>query len=162
RATTPHGAAFSTPYDSRGDRGSADFDQRHTFVCYSYWEIPRFGTPYVGRALHGFRFSQVAAIRSGFPYSIFTRVTKLDTIYAYARWADPKRTFLNPATDTTGGKQIFTEADFCRNDSCANPSTGRNQFAGPGLVNLDVSASRSFALPWLGESGSLTVRADAF
>ena len=41
-------------------------------------------------------------------------------------------------------------------------NTGRNAFPGPGLYNLDISLSRSFPLHWLGESGRLTFRADAF
>ena len=35
-------------------------------------------------------------------------------------------------------------------------------FAGPGLINLDVSVSRTFPLAWLGDKGSLILRADAF
>src|SRR5262249_7825679 len=71
--TAPNSAAFSTPNNSRGDRGSADFDQRHGFVVYSHWEW------------RGFRVSQIAGIRSGFPYSIFTAATNPQTLNARAR-----------------------------------------------------------------------------
>ncbi len=33
---------------------------------------------------------------------------------------------------------------------------------GPGLYNLDLSLGRSFGIRWLGESGRLSLRADAF
>jgi len=160
--TAPFGAAFSSPYDSRGSRGNADFDQRQTLVFYSYWQIPAVGSRYVRRLLQGLRLSQIAAIRSGFPYSIFTAITNPETINAYARWAEPVHALLAAPQNVPGGKQLFTASKFCENDSCADPSTGRNQFAGPGLVNLDVSASRVFAIRRLGEGGSLIVRADAF
>ncbi len=41
-------------------------------------------------------------------------------------------------------------------------NTGRNAFEGPGLFTVDVSLSKAFGIPWLGEGGRITVRADAF
>ena len=41
-------------------------------------------------------------------------------------------------------------------------NTGRNAFRGPGLTNADLSLARTFGVRWLGESGRLTIRADAF
>jgi hypothetical protein len=53
-------------------------------------------------------------------------------------------------------------------DAFAAPATGvvgnspRNGFHGPGFYSLDLSLSRSFRMPWLGEAGRLRFRADAF
>src|SRR5260221_162982 len=55
-------AAFSHQFDSRGDRGNSDFDQRHNLVFFSIWDLPG--------PLRDWRFSQLAAFRSGFPYSV--------------------------------------------------------------------------------------------
>jgi hypothetical protein len=41
-------------------------------------------------------------------------------------------------------------------------NTGRNEFRGPGLFNVDLSIGRGFRLLKLGESGRLLVRADMF
>ena len=41
-------------------------------------------------------------------------------------------------------------------------TSGRNAFTGPGFFSLDLSLARSFTLPWLGESGRIRIRADAF
>jgi hypothetical protein len=41
-------------------------------------------------------------------------------------------------------------------------TSGRNAFAGPGLVSADLSAARSFALPTLGAAARFTLRADFY
>jgi len=51
---------------------------------------------------------------------------------------------------------------FAQAPASRQGNSGRNAFSGPGLYNVDISLSRSFPLRWLGESGRLTFRADAF
>jgi hypothetical protein len=160
--TAPNGAAFSTENDSRGDRGSADFDQRQTLVFYSYWRIPRGGRSLWRRMLTDLTFSEIAAIRSGFPYSIFTAIENPHDINARARPLNPGNPLLPAPLPALGGEVIFRASAFCSNDTCADPPSGRNAFAGPGLINADASVSRAFLPRWLGESGSLALRADAF
>ena len=61
-------AAFSRQFDSSADRGNADFDQRHNLVFYSIWDVPvaaRFNW-----LLRGWKLSQSAAFRSGFPFTV--------------------------------------------------------------------------------------------
>lgn len=163
-STAPCGAAFSTENDSRGDRATADFDQRHTLVFYSYWQVPRGGHSLIRRIFADLRFSQLAAIRSGFPYSIFTAISANtpEVINAYARPYDPKYALLAAPQPVTGGERLFDASAFCPDDTCANAPSGRNAFAGPGLLNLDISVSRVLHPWWLGETGGLTVRADFF
>jgi hypothetical protein len=156
-------AAFSTPYDSRGDRGNADFDQRHNLVMYSYWRVPPSRSSSLARRLlKDFTFSQLAAIRSGFPYSIYTAITDPQTINARARIINPDQTLLATPQSVPGGERIFDSSAFCPNDACPYQESGRNAFAGPGLINLDVAISRQFRTPWIGEAGILTFRADFF
>jgi len=158
----PNGAAFSYPNDSRGDRASADFDQRQTLVFYSRWQIPNSGNRSVHRILGGFAFSELGAIRSGFPYSIFTAISPStpEVINAHARPLTP-HPGLAPEP-VAGGERFFDASEFCADDTCPLPASGRNAFTGPGLINLDTSLSRAFYLSWLGEKGSLVFRADAF
>ena len=162
--TAPNGAAFSTPGNSRGDRASADFDQRHTLVFYSYWQVPPAGSPLVRRILADWRFSQLAAVRSGFPYSVFTAISAStpDVVNAHARPLSPGYALLATPRPVTGGERLFDASAFCSDNACPNAPTGRNAFAGPGLIDLDVSVSRVLHPRWLGEAGGLTLRADGF
>ncbi len=38
-------AAFSEQFNPQADRGNSDFDQRHNFVIFSYWNLP---APFAG------------------------------------------------------------------------------------------------------------------
>src|SRR5262249_8063449 len=70
-ATRSEYAAFSRQFDTRGDRGNSDFDQRHNLVFFSIWDLPAaFRGTKAGGLLRDWRFSQLAAFRSGFPFSI--------------------------------------------------------------------------------------------
>lgn len=159
----PNGAAFSNPNDSRGDRANADFDQRQTLVFFSRWQIPRSGKSFFRRIFGGLSFSELAAIRSGFPYSVFTAISAStpEVINAYARPLTANPLLATPEP-VPGGERIFDSSAFCADDTCPLPPSGRNAFEGPGLINLDTSVSRAFHVAWLGENGSLILRADAF
>ena len=159
----PNGAAFPYPNDSRGDRGNADFDQRHTLVFFSWWQVPRFGNSLIRRMVGQLNFSQLAALRSGFPYSIFTAIspTTPEVINAFARPLTPSP-LLAAAQPVPGGERLFEASAFCADDTCPYAPSGRNAFAGPALINLDVAASRTFHPAWFGEATSLVLRADAF
>lgn len=41
-------------------------------------------------------------------------------------------------------------------------NSGRSQLRGPGLVTFDVSVGKNFAVPFLGEQGSLQFRGEFF
>jgi hypothetical protein len=154
-------AGFSRPGDSRGDRGNADFDQRQVFVLYGaiYPAVPVGKS--LGRVLNHWTLSTVAAARSGFPYTIYTNVTDPAVINARARIANPIALHAAPQS-YAGGERLFQASAFCPDDSCPFPETGRNAFAGPGLVNLDLSIMRDFSLKFLGDKGTLRLRADFF
>lgn len=130
-------AQFLRPGDSRGDRGSADFDQRHNLVVISVWEW------------RGFRFSQVAAARSGFPFSVTAGTLNRANV-------------LGPATlasAVTGGTLVLDRAAFRVPAAGTFGNSGRNAFAGPGQYNADVSLARDFRLR---EGMRLTARIDAY
>ena len=75
---------------------------------------------------------------------------------------DPKHVLLANPIIVPGGKVLLNTRAFAPSPEGHQGNTGRNAFLGPGLYNLDISLSRSFPLRWLGESGRLTFRADAF
>jgi hypothetical protein len=155
-------AGFSLAGDSNGDRGNADFDQRHTFVLNAAFS-PR--TPWrsgPGKLFNDWTFSALGAVRSGFPYSIYTKVMNPLSVNARARVSGASGPVLASPVPVSGGLRIFDPGRLCPDDTCNSPETGRNVFSGPGLINLDVSVVRIFPCRILGERGRLSLRGDFF
>ena len=165
-------ASFTRQFDSRSDRASSDFDQRHNLVFYSLWQLPSlFSETRAGVLFRNWSVSQLAAFRSGFPYSVLvpTRVA-FNQPYLVNNRAD----LLNPSaaaparSPVAGGELLLDRTAFREPTVGAVGNLGRNSFRGPGIYNIDLSLSRSFALSSLpllrrlGEAGSLTIRLDAF
>jgi hypothetical protein len=100
----------------------------------------------------------LAAFRSGFAYTVFSPGApyRADLV---------RPDLLRPAEPAVaGGERLIAAEAFARPASGTGllGTSGRNAFRGPGFYNLDVSVSRSFNFPWLGEAGRLSVRADAY
>jgi len=155
-------AAFARQFDSHGDRGSSDFDQRHNLVFFSIWDLPAISSSSkAGRLLRNWRFSQLAAFRTGFPYSVLAP----SGLVIFNNRADVVSTAQTPAgsnTSVAGGRQLLNAGAFRQPPPDQLGNSGRNAFRGPGLFNVDISLSRSFPLRWLGESGRITFRVEAF
>lgn len=156
----PNGrAAFSRQFDPDADRGNSDFDQRHNLVLFGYWDLP-------GRLLRGITAAALAAVRSGFPFTVIGPTDALPgkgiVLNNRPDLVNPSQAVLNKPVAVTGGQRLLSASGF----SPAAPSTlgnlGRNALQGPGLYNIDFSISRSFRLRWLGESPKINVRADAY
>ena len=160
-------AAFSHQFDSRGDRGSADFDQRHNLIVFSRWDLPEATTGRIWRAvLRDWRVSQIAAFRSGFPFTVIgvSPVPEQGGGSAINLRAGVRGSAyaLEPAQPTPGGELILNRAAFCSAADCPSAVLGRNAFRGPGLFSVDFSLARSLRVPALGDSGRISIRADAF
>jgi len=152
-------AAFTHQFDSNGDRATADFDQRHNAVAYAVWEVPG-----AGRYLRNWTVGFVTAMRSGFPYSplapsLFASGAGQFLFNNRANLIGSPAMLNAPAP---GGVQILNPAAFAIPAAGQVGNIGRNAFEGPGLYSADVSLSRRFAIAQLGETGRLTLRADAF
>jgi hypothetical protein len=115
------------------------------------------------------KIAGLAAFRSGFPYSVLS-VTTTNPVKGNGLIEDQRADLVNPAgavlptpVAVSGGLRLLNPAAFAEP---ANPSvtgnTGRNALTGPGLYNTDISLSRQFRVPSLGEGAVLTLRADAF
>jgi hypothetical protein len=160
-------AAFSEQFNSLGDRANADFDQRHNLVVLSDWEVPAlFGSSKGAVVFRNWRFAQIAALRTGFPYSVISRA---GVIPGSGVIANGRADLLNAgaaAVDQTapelGGRVLLNAAAFTPAPDGRVGTSGRNAFRGPGLFNVDVSVSRGFRPGWLGETGRMTFRADVF
>ncbi len=149
-------AGFQVEGNWRGDKGNSDFDQRHNLVYFWIWQ-PAAPTGTRWAVLRGWTISQVAAFRSGFPFSV------LDSTSNRAGLLDPAAVVSDTPTNTGSiilNRQAFSLRPFPSPDGAVR--TGRNAFTGPGFYNFDMSVARAFRFPKLGESGKLTFRADAF
>jgi len=162
-------AAFSEQFNSSADRGNFGFDQRHNLVLYSLWGLPTaFGETSVAGVFRDWKISQVAAFRTGFPYSVrgtAGRILGNGVIFnGRADLLDPSAAETDRAAPDRGGKILLNREAFANvaADQFRVGTSGRNAFRGPGLYNVDFSLSRSFQVGWLREDSRLTFRADVF
>jgi hypothetical protein len=160
-------ATFTAQFDPNADRGQSDFDQRHNLAFLSTWSLP--GPPEYrkawSRAFGGWKVAELASLRSGLPYTVYAPATISPGIpelfHNRAQLVDPAILYtFNSNAD--GGRWLFNPDAFARPTPGQIGNTGRNAFAGPGMLNLDLSLSKTFGASWLGEAGRLTVRADAY
>jgi hypothetical protein len=152
-------SAFSREYDSSADRGNSDFDQRHNLVFFSILELPaarRSG--WAGALTRNWRVSQLAAFRSGFPYTVFTQNT--GTILNNRASQALDGALIDE--QVAGGRMLLDPSAFARPAAGTVGNLGRNAFRAPGFYNIDLSLARSFAMPWLGEQGRITLRGDVY
>ena len=156
-------AAFTHQFDSNGDRGDSDFDQTHNLVFYAIWEPPAWqGRGWLAALSRGWRVATLGALRSGLPYTVYAPIPAGSEAIENnrANLIDPAHALAD--TPVTGGKLLLNPAAFNQPAPGQVGNTTRNAFSGPGLASADLSLSRSFALPWPGESAHLTFRADAY
>jgi hypothetical protein len=157
-------SAFSSELNSHADRANADFDQRHNLVFFSVVDLPRWrSASKAAYLLRDWKFAQLAAFRSGTPFTVFAPAVAGSTVLNQrADLINPDVIDVGAGTPVNGGVRLLNPAAFARALGGRVGNTGRNAFRGPGFYNLDLSLSRSFPVGWLGEAGRLTFRADAF
>ncbi len=146
RSNTPRTAAFSEAGNPAGDRGRADFDQRHNVAGWVVASLPA-----------RLQIAALAAARSGFPYTVYVPARETSLINRRADLLLPDPAMNQPIG---GGRQLLNPFAFAEPAAGQQGTLGRNALAGPGLFNLDLSLSRSFRLRT--DSQRLVVRADAF
>ena len=166
-STTTGHSAFTQQFNSQVDRGNSDFDQRHNLVIFSYWNLPSpFTSSKFATVFRGWTVSELAAFRSGLPYSVFGTSTVLPgqglLLDNRANILDPNAAVLANPVPVPGGVRLLNYSDFSEPGASVLGNSGRNAFIGPGFYSLDVSVARSFGVRWLGEGGRLTFRADAY
>jgi len=156
-------SSFARQFDSNGDRGNSDFDQRHNVFVMGTWRLP-----WHSIVARNWKVSGIAAFRSGFPYSVLSVTTNFPT-NGNGLVEDQRANILYPGavlttrTPITGGVQMLDPAGFAEpSDPGIVGNTGRNAFRGPGLYNSDISLSRAFRIPRMRESTRIILRADAF
>jgi hypothetical protein len=153
-------SAFSLGYDSSADRGNADFDQRQNLVFFSIVNLPAPRSK-VAWLLRDWRVSQLAAFRSGAPFSVYALEPNQAGIL------NDRANLINPAAEAiylpaSAGERLLNSQAFAAPRPGVLGNSGRNAFRGPGFWDVDFSLGRSFPLQVIGERGKLILRADAF
>ena len=165
--TSQQRSTFSEQFNPNADRGNSDFDQRQNLVIFAYWNLPSpFARSKAGILLHDWTIAGLAAFRSGLPYTVYGSTAAIPgeglILDNRASVLLPGQAmFANPPA-VPGGVQLLNPAAFGPAAASTLGNTGRNAFIGPGFYSFDLSLARAFHLPWLGESGQLRVRADAY
>src|SRR5579863_6590196 len=158
-------SSFAQQYNSAGDRGNSDFDQRHNLFLLGVWRSD------ARRLLtRGWQVSWMAAFRSGFPYTVASPVPGVAAVVGDGQVDNQRANLTNPAGAMLPSPMAGPGGVYLLNPSAfaiplvpgAIGNSGRNEFTGPGLYNLDFSLGRSFGVPRLREGTHITIRADAF
>jgi hypothetical protein len=154
-------SSFEQQYNSNGDRGNSDFDQRHNLVLIGTWQ------PESRRMLaRDWRFSWLAAFRTGTPYTVLSPAPYIPDsggVFENLRANLAGNATLAGSMAVAGGVQLLNPAAFSIPSNPDLPgNTGRNEFRGPGLYSIDASVARAFTIPKLREGTKFTVRADFF
>jgi carboxypeptidase family protein/TonB-dependent receptor-like protein len=166
-ATSEQRSTFSEQFNPNSDRGNSDFDQRHNLVLFSYWNLPApFARSKAGLPLRNWTIAGLSAFRSGLPYTVYGASTAIAgegvVLNNRANLLDPNQAVFSNPVPVPGGVQLLNPAAFVSAAPSTLGNSGRNAFAGPGFYSLDLSLARAFPLPWIGESGQLRIRADAY
>jgi hypothetical protein len=142
-----------------GDRGSSDFDLRHSFTAALTYEFPvrKAGA---GRLLSGWALDAMLRARTGFPITVVQ-----DDQYEGISLANAFRPNLVAGapvwiadSNAPGGRYINLSA-FRSTPSTRQGNLGRNTIAGFGMSQVDLAVRREFRL---GERRTLQFRLEAF
>ena len=162
-------AAFSRQFDSNGDRGNSDFDQRQNLFFLSIWDLrPLFTGSKAAVLFRDWKFSQLAAFRSGFPYTVFEPAIfdPANPVILYNARADvinPGSAVLANPMPVTGGKLLLNAAAFAQ-----SPEWIGREYRPERVSRTGSLQHRHFREPVLSptpvrrEAARFTFRADAF
>ena len=140
------------------DRGSSDFDVRHSFSAALTYSVPSLRSFKALAALtEGWSVAPVIVARSGFPFNasvlsftIGNARTRPDVVPGLPFWLN------NP--NAPGGKSL-NQAAFSIPSTFRQGTEGRNDIPGFGLTEVDVSLGRKFSLT---DRVGVLFRIDAF
>jgi hypothetical protein len=142
-----------------GDRGSSDFDLRHSFTAALTYEFPP-RTAGAGRFLNGWALDAMLRARTGFPITVIE-----DEQYVGIALANAFRPGLVAGapvwvadSNAPGGRRINPSA-FRSTPAGRQGNLGRNSITGFGTSQVDLAVRREFRL---GERRTLQLRMEAF
>jgi hypothetical protein len=151
-------------YDRKIDQGLSTFWAKQVFVGNWSWELPfaRSMSGIGGVLLKGWQVNSITSVQTGHPFEVrlgFNRSGNLNTV----NYAMHERPDLKPGASNNpilGDPARWWDVNaFALQPANQRGNLGRNTLIGPGLVNLDFSLAKSFAID---EARRLEFRAEAF
>src|ERR1035437_7429783 len=142
-----------------GDRGSSDFDLRHSFTAALTYEFPERKAG-VGRLLKGWALDAMLRARTGFPITVLQNEQYLGIALANAFRPNlvPGAAVWIADSNAPGGRRINPSA-FRSTPAGRQGNLGRNTITGFGMSQVDLAVRREFRL---GERRTLQFRMEAF
>lgn len=153
--------SYQNPLDRRAERAAGDFDVRHRWAASFLYELPYFsGAGWGRRLLGGWELGGILVLNTGSPLQLLTgRDNSLSGVNndrpdSAGNWRLPEGRSRSEQL-----ARFFDTTAFRANATGTFGNAGRNIVYGPGVVRLDTSLSKSFALT---ERHRLQMRLDAF
>jgi hypothetical protein len=142
-----------------GDRGSSDFDLRHSFTAALTYEFPA-RTAGAGRLLNGWALDAMLRVRTGFPITVLEDDQYMGIALANAFRPDlvAGEPVWTADSNAPGGKRLNPSA-FSSTPSGIQGDLGRNAITGFGMSQVDLAVRREFRV---GERCTLQFRLEAF
>jgi outer membrane receptor protein involved in Fe transport len=147
------------------ERSLATFDERHRFVTSFLYALPvgkgqalNLSNRYLDAALGHWQINGVFTDRSGQPFTP-------ELNFSPANSGDGRPNRIADGNLPSGQHTVahwFDTSAFQAGPNYVFGNAGRNIVIGPGAVNVDFSAFKSFPMPFLGENGSAQFRAEFF
>ncbi|MBV9085695.1 MAG: TonB-dependent receptor, partial [Acidobacteriaceae bacterium] len=151
----------------KAEHSLAAFDERNRFVTDVLYQIPvgkgkalNIQNPLLDVVIGGWQANGILTIRSGQP---FTPELNFNTANTTAGDNRPNR--IGNGDLPSGQRTIqrwFDTSAFIAAASYNFGNAGRNILIGPGATNVDFSLFKSFAVPFLGEAGTVQFRSEFF
>jgi carboxypeptidase family protein/TonB-dependent receptor-like protein len=146
------------------DKGSSDFDVRHSWTVNALYRLPFPAGGSLGKVLGGWRLSSILKMSSGLPFTPSLSGNRSRSQVGGGNADRPDLVAGRKPDDIIlgGPDKYFDPAAFAIQPVGFLGSASRNFLKGPGQVNLDFSLSKETALRLLGESGRLEMRFEMF
>jgi len=151
----------STVISAANDYGSSNFDVRQSFSGAFTFDVPSVTkSGVVAMLTKDWSLESVIVARSGFPFNAQLLFASPDPGgHAYARPDRVPGVSVWIANANAGGEQSLNPAAFAIPAALRQGTEGRNDIAGFGLTQVDLSVARKFPIR---DTWTLQFRADAF
>lgn len=156
---------YQNSYDPAANYSNSNFDVRHAFKGYAVYQLPfgrgkQFlsGSRWLDEAVGGWQVSGTVVLQTGQPFSVYGDQAN----YSLASNGSvfPNRNPGVPLYDAHKGVLgWFNASAFTKPPDGTFGDVRRNSLYGPGMNVFNMSAAKSFGLPW--EDVKLEFRADA-
>jgi hypothetical protein len=157
-------------YDTAANRGSSDFDQRHTLSFGWVWDLPIFKNPgLTNKLLGGWQYSGIMAFETGTPFSVLVNndnagvangLSNGGNNFAFAnKIGDPRAGIVQSGITSTIGPLLYNPNAYASPIGLTFGNSGRNSLTNPNRTNFDMALFKHIKFT---ERFSFEFRGEAF